>query len=155
MWGPNTEGETEAFVFACARTWDDPDGARRVWAAEHPASGVVGIGELKVHDAIHRQGEISYAVHIDLWRRGIGERIARGLLEQAFVARQLHRVVATCDPRNVASARVLQKVGMTYEGRMRHTLLLRDGWRDSDVYSMLETDDEAAVCAVATEVRHP
>jgi RimJ/RimL family protein N-acetyltransferase len=61
--------------------------------------------------------------------------------------------MATCDPRNVASARVLEKVGMTYEGRMRHTLLLRDGWRDSDVYSILETD--AAAQFEGTEVWHP
>ena len=38
--------------------------------------------------------------------------------------------------RNVAS--VLRKLGMEHEGRLRHTLLLRDGWRDSDVYSILE-----------------
>ena len=50
----------------------------------------------------------------------------------------MHRVFATCDPRNTASAGVLRKVGMAREGRLRHTLLIRDGWRDSDVYSVLE-----------------
>jgi RimJ/RimL family protein N-acetyltransferase len=50
----------------------------------------------------------------------------------------LHRIFATCDPRNVASRRVLTKIGMTHEGRMRETLLIRDGWRDSDVYAILK-----------------
>lgn len=143
VWGPNTEAETQAFVQACAQSWQDPSGVRRVWAAEAADAGVVGIGELKVDDHRHRQGEISYAVHIDFWRCGIGEMIGRGLLAEAFAVRHLHRVTGTCDPRNVASARILQKIGMTYEGRMRDTLLLRDGWRDSDVYSVLETDDAA------------
>ena len=52
----------------------------------------------------------------------------------------MHRIYATCDPRNVASSRVLGKLGMTREGRLRHTSLIRDGWRDSDVFSIL--DDE-------------
>src|SRR5664279_5226988 len=33
----------------------------------------------------------------------------------------MHRIAGTRDPRNGASARVLQKIGMSYEGRMRHT----------------------------------
>lgn len=151
VWGPNTEAETEEFVSGCARTWDDPTGQRRVWVAHHADLGVVGIGELKVHDPVHRQGEISYAAHVDFWRRGIGEMIGRGLLEQAFAGRHLHRVLATCDPRNIASGRVVQKIGMTYEGRMRHTLMLRDGWRDSDVYSILETDDAAVAYATGPQ----
>jgi RimJ/RimL family protein N-acetyltransferase len=54
--------------------------------------------------------------------------------------RRSHRVFATCDPRNVASAAVLRNLGLEHDGRLRHTLLLRDGWRDSDVYSILEPE---------------
>jgi RimJ/RimL family protein N-acetyltransferase len=53
---------------------------------------------------------------------------------------RLHRVHATCDPRNLGSARVLTKLGMTFEGRLRHTQLIRDGWRDSLVFSVLEDE---------------
>lgn len=52
----------------------------------------------------------------------------------------LQRIYATCDPRNLASARILGKLGMTWEGRHRHTALIRDGWRDSDVFSILEDE---------------
>jgi ribosomal-protein-alanine N-acetyltransferase len=45
------------------------------------------------------------------------------------------------EPAGVGEIRVhneiLKKVGMTYEGRMRHTLLLRDGWRDTELFSIL------------------
>ncbi|MFF4050393.1 GNAT family N-acetyltransferase [Streptomyces chartreusis] len=52
----------------------------------------------------------------------------------------LHRIFATCDPRNLGSARVLTKLGMTYEGRLRHTAWIRDGWRDSLTFSILEEE---------------
>lgn len=38
---------------------------------------------------------------------------------------------------HVASARVLQRIGMVHEGRLREDKRLRDGWRDSDVHAVL------------------
>jgi RimJ/RimL family protein N-acetyltransferase len=76
-------------------------------------------------------------VHVKHWGRGLGAAIAFSLLTTAFDSMDLHRVMATCDPRNLASAAVLRKVGMTVEGRLRHTMKIRDGWRDSSVFSML------------------
>jgi len=31
-------------------------------------------------------------------------------------------------------------LGMTYEGKLRHTMLIRDGWRDSELFSILEDE---------------
>jgi ribosomal-protein-alanine N-acetyltransferase len=93
----------------------------------------VGLGELKILCRRWRQGEVAYAVHVNHWGKGLGTAIALSLLTIAFDSMDLHRVVATCDPRNLASAAVLQKVGMTFEGRLRHTMEIRDGWRDSSV----------------------
>ena len=47
---------------------------------------------------------------------------------------------ATCDPRNAASAAVLQRIGMTYEGTLRRTVLIREGWRDSKMHSLIRPD---------------
>lgn len=40
----------------------------------------MGLGELAVTSAKHRQGEVGYAVHLDWWGKGYGEAIARALL---------------------------------------------------------------------------
>lgn len=100
----------------------------------------VGLGELRISSREWRQGEIGYVVHVDHWGRGVGTAIARALLGVAFESLNLHRVMATCDPRNLASAAVLQKVGMTFEGQLRHTMQIRDGWRDSSVFSVLANE---------------
>ncbi len=62
------------------------------------------------------------------------------MLGFGFRTLRLHRIYATCDPRNIGSAKVLEKVGMQKEGRMRENLKLKDGWRDSLLYSVLEQD---------------
>jgi len=49
----------------------------------------------------------------------------------------LHRITATCDPENVGSARVLEKIGMVREGHLRDYFLIRGAWRDRLLYAAL------------------
>lgn len=141
-WGPNTLPETEAFVVAAVDAWTDESAARRVWVAIDPGLGVVGIGELKRRT--NSCLEIAYAVHVDLWGRGLGTEIALLLLDVAFADTTTERVHATCDPRNLGSAAILAHIGMTMEGTLRHTMLLRDGWRDSRMFSLLSSEWQAS-----------
>ena len=137
-WGPNTREQTWAFVAAAARTWDEPDGSRLVWAAELAGVGVVGIGETK--RKTFSCVEIAYAVHVELWGRGLGTGLARLLLDTAFADPAAERVQATCDPRNLASAAILRRAGFSFEGTLRHTAQLREGWRDSAMHSILRRE---------------
>jgi RimJ/RimL family protein N-acetyltransferase len=87
-----------------------------------------------------RLAEIAYAVHVDYWGRGLGTAIARLLLPIAFADPEVERVQGTCDPRNLASSAVLRRAGLVLEGTLRHTVLLRDGWRDSPMHSILRDE---------------
>ncbi|WP_051965728.1 GNAT family N-acetyltransferase [Kitasatospora mediocidica] len=138
-WGPNTEAETRAHVAAAVQAWSEEPQQRFAYLARI-GDEAVGFGELHIRNRTHRQGEISYLVHPRLWGRGVATAIGHELLARGFGDLGLHRIHATCDPRNPASARVLGKLGMTWEGRHREALLIRDGWRDSEVFSIL--DDE-------------
>jgi ribosomal-protein-alanine N-acetyltransferase len=139
-WGPNTEAETQSYVREAARHWHELPQTSFPHAVL--AGGeVVGIADLHLRGS--GQGEIGYGIHPRRWGSGLATAAARLLLGVAFGEHGLHRVYATCDPRNTASGRVLVKIGMTYEGRMRETVLIRDGWRDSDLYAILEPEFSA------------
>jgi ribosomal-protein-alanine N-acetyltransferase len=140
-WGPNTPDETRAFVGAAVEDGRRIPRVRYAFAVTLPdGPRVIGIGELRVRDEKTRLGDIGYVVHPDFWRRGIGTELGRALVTFGFTALKLHRIAATCDPRNLASGRILQRIGMTYEGRLRRDRLIRDGWRDSDLYAILEDE---------------
>ncbi|NNN34200.1 GNAT family N-acetyltransferase [Streptomyces sp. S3(2020)] len=138
-WGPNTAEQTRDFAQGAVAARSQSPRTRFVYAACLDGE-LVGIGELKVRSLTHRQGEISYLVHPRVWGRGVGTAIGAELLDRGFTLTGLHRIYATCDPRNVASARVLGRLGMTHEGRHRHTTRIRDGWRDSEVFSILDQE---------------
>ncbi|GAA4616299.1 GNAT family protein [Actinoallomurus liliacearum] len=144
LWGPNTEEQTRAFVAAAGEAWSQVPQKRFAYVARI-GGDAVGMGELRVRSFEQRRGEIGYVVHPRAWGRGVGTAIGRELLSHGFERLGLHRIFATCDPRNVASARVLAKLGMTWEGRHRHTVLIRDGWRDSEVFGILEDEWRAGM----------
>jgi RimJ/RimL family protein N-acetyltransferase len=133
-WGPNTLPQTEAFVGAAVADWTD-GAATKLWSAVLPGAGVVGNGGLRRVTASCQ--EISYIVHPDWWGGGLATEIARLLAAFAFAELGAERVQATCHPDNLASAAVLARIGMQYEGTLRHTMLIRDGWRDSRMHSVL------------------
>ncbi|MBN3928257.1 GNAT family N-acetyltransferase [Streptomyces verrucosisporus] len=138
-WGPNTEEQTRAFVRTAVDAWSEWPQRRFPYVARL-GDTVVGMGELHIRGRARRQGEITYIVHPRVWGRGVGTEIGCALLSLGFDRLGLHRIHATCDPRNLGSSRVLTKLGMTCEGHHRHTTRNRDGRRDSLVFSLLEEE---------------
>jgi [ribosomal protein S5]-alanine N-acetyltransferase len=139
-WGPNTEAETEAFVAAAIASAAVQPRTRYAWVATHPETGVLGVGEVNIRQVVWKRGEISYAVHQDHWGQGVASEIGRILLQFGFEHLELERIEATCDPRNSASAAVLKRIGMTHEGILRRTVLIRTGWRDSKIHSLIRPE---------------
>jgi hypothetical protein len=56
----------------------------------------------------------------------------------------LHRIKAGCAVENIASIKVLEKVGMIREGRGRQLLPLKSSWSDNFQYAILETDSRSS-----------
>lgn len=81
---------------------------------ERATGTVVGFAGL-VHPGGQVEAELKYALRRDAWGRGLGTEAARGVLAWGATAFDLPRVVATVHPGNVASRRVLAKVGMREE----------------------------------------
>jgi len=137
-WGPNGPEQSRAFVEQVAIAVQVvPRTEYQLAITLRDGGQLMGTGALWLRNPDHGQGEIGYFLHRVHWGRGYATEAALLLLGFGFGDLALHRIAATCDPRNTASARVLEKVGMTYEGRLRETMRLRDGWRDSAVYSIL------------------
>lgn len=138
-WGPNTEKDSQNFVSQAIEDAKDEPRTRFAFAIVYEGI-MIGNGECNIRSFTNRIGEISYIVHPDYWGKGIATAVANRLIAFGLEELKLHRIYATCDPRNIGSSRVLEKVGMKKEGRMRENLLIKDGWRDSLLYSILEQE---------------
>jgi ribosomal-protein-alanine N-acetyltransferase len=108
--------------------------------AIEPVEGgpIIGMVHLRVTSLHHRSGELGFGVGRRSWGAGIALEAARLVLRFGFEELRLHRITAGHHPDNAQSRRVIEKLGMTREGRLRENLIAHGQWRDSIVYSMLE-----------------
>lgn len=99
------------------------------------------IGDLGLNLAENlMQAELGFTLSPVYQGQGYATEGVRGLLDQLFVERNLHRVSAECDARNTASARLLERVGFTQEGlRLSHSWV-KGEWTDDLLFGLLRTD---------------
>jgi RimJ/RimL family protein N-acetyltransferase len=102
---------------------------------------LIGMARISIREPEHRGGDIGYGLRRDRWGEGIATEAATLLVDFGFTELGLHRIFAYHHPENLASGRVLMKIGMQREGQLRENQLRHDGtWRDSVVYAVLEQD---------------
>ncbi len=86
------------------------------------------------------QGDMGYELAPGIWGRGYATEAARAILAFGFEQLKLHRIWATCIADNVASAHVLEKIGMRLEGRLRDNEHFKGRYWDSLIYGILESE---------------
>jgi RimJ/RimL family protein N-acetyltransferase len=101
------------------------------------------IGDLAIHTAWEgRSVEIGYTLHPDHWGRGYAVEAADALAAHAFEALGAARVFAMLHPDNRASAQVLERIGMLFEGHTRNSYWVGDEVSDDWIYGMTRDDWE-------------
>ena len=97
------------------------------------------IGSISLYE-FHRRGmrhqcELGYCLSKHYWNKGLMTEAASRVLEFAFKEIGVDSVIAKHDVRNVASGRVMQKLGMTHDKLVTRAVLNGKGeWVDCDTY---------------------
>jgi len=84
--------------------------------------GDVGAGRLP---------DFGFIIHPDYWGRGLATEASAGFIAHVFGNMAATELRADVDPRNIASLRVLTRLGFTETGRAERTFLLGEEWCDS------------------------
>lgn len=83
---------------------------------------------------------ISYFIDPDLWGKGYATESAAAVLDLAFGQLHMHRITGRCMSINPASRRVMEKLGMRYEGTGRDELCKDGVYYDVDHLSILQDE---------------
>jgi ribosomal-protein-alanine N-acetyltransferase len=137
-WGPNTSEVTKAVVerwIEQQKQW--PRRSVELAIEVKGEKKVIGGIRLEVKDERNRTADFGYALNRQYWNRGYASEATKALLHAAFGRLNIHRVWATCDARNHASYRVMEKLGMRREACFAKDVLQRGEWRDSYLYAVL------------------
>ena len=84
--------------------------------------------------------EIGYVLNPDYWGRGIAAEAVRRVMRFGFDELSLHRIEAKYMIDNIQSRRVMEKVGMTYEGVNRDSMFVRGNYVSVGVCAILSSE---------------
>jgi len=88
----------------------------------------------------HARAEFGYVLSHEHWGRGLMPEAVRRVIQFCFERMELNRVEARCIAENTASARVMEKAGMSYEGTLREREYIKGAYRDMKLYSILRSE---------------
>lgn len=133
-----------------------PDGAAAQWIGRHAEAAAEGKAYtwaiIRAEDATllgaitlgveqrHARGVLGYWLGVPYWTHGYTTEATRRVLAFGLTELGLHRIEALCFPRNRASARVMEKAGLHYEGLLRGYVRKGATFEDVLVYAVLEED---------------
>ena len=135
---PYTRADAQAWIAQCAEQ-EKPTHL----AIEVGDGPVGGVGFDVLGDVRRLTAEVGYWLGEPFWGRGLATIAARALTDYAFENFALERLQATVFAWNPASARVMEKAGYTFEGRMRRQIVKDGRIGDGLVYSRLRSEHEA------------
>ncbi|MFZ1685573.1 MAG: GNAT family N-acetyltransferase [Candidatus Zixiibacteriota bacterium] len=99
--------------------------------------GAIGVMSI---DWTNRKTEFGYWLAREYWGKGVMTEATRLFVKYAFETLKLERLYAHVFSPNIASQRVVEKIGFRLEGIIRRANLHRGRWLDSHLYSMLRSE---------------
>ena len=123
------------FVFELYRSGNGMD-----WGiVEKESNKLVGTCGLYIAP-IHKRGTLGYTLAKDYWGQGLMTEAATMAIAFGFHVMQLRRIEAICNVDNVASARVLEKIGMQFEGIVHNYVFYKEQSWDMKMYAIARSD---------------
>ena len=143
-WVERQEGDVKAFVNEFIAWQSEKPRYRHQFAVTMADNGrLIGSCGIRKEMPDESGGELGYELDPGCWENGYATEAAAEMLKFAFQHLQLHRVGSFFIAENVASLRVLEKLGFRREGALRETVWMNGRWWDTLVYSILDYEWEA------------
>jgi len=149
--GPWTSiAQAEAMIAEAHQGYQD-GGILRYAIALADTGRLIGICNLRGFFEQNRRCELGYALGRAHWGGGYAGEALEALLGHAFGTLGLNRIEADIDPRNAASARLLERLGFRKEGTMPERWIVQGELTDTAFYGLLKRywDERAASLAAA------
>ncbi|MFH1399698.1 MAG: GNAT family protein [Candidatus Woesearchaeota archaeon] len=101
---------------------------------------IIGMMSLMDIDYKNKSAEVGYWIGTPYWRQGFTREALCLLLKFGFAKLKLKRIWARVMDSNIASSRLLESVGFSYEGRARKAVYKNKTWLDQLRYSILNEE---------------
>ncbi|WP_261134385.1 GNAT family N-acetyltransferase [Bacillus sp. Marseille-Q3570] len=129
----SSSSDTIEFINSFLPQYDAP------WGIELKENGkCIGTVHFVWWQPEHKAAEIGYVLSKEYWGRGLITEAARAVITFGFESMDLVRIQARCFLENKGSERVMEKLGMSFEGISRKGMYVKGEHKDLKVYSIIK-----------------
>lgn len=116
----------------------EAEGDKIILGVELQQSGAL-IGEVSLiwRSVDARQGELGWIFDPEYHGQGYATEAANAMLDLGFGPGDMHRISARCDVRNLASWRLMDRLGMRREAHFREHGIFKSAWDEEFIYAIL------------------
>ncbi len=136
---PYEDGIAEEWIGTHQKDYEE--GTQVVFAIvsreENELTGAIGLSSIKQE---FENAEMGYWIGVEFWNKGYCTEAARAVLKYGFEELELNRIHAHHFGSNPVSGKIMQKLGMTYEGTMRQHIKKWNKFEDAVFYGILRSE---------------
>lgn len=135
-----TIDETKAMIQQWMNSYQDD--STYYWGMYQKDGEMIGSIGITITSEYDLKGGLGYKIGSRWWNQGYSSEAARAVIDYMFRNTDIERIDAFSAVNNPASRKVMEKVGMRYEGLLRHYYKTRDGFHDCTLYGIIREEWE-------------
>ena len=114
------------------------DGTGGSWKIVDKATGEkIGVVAYYFHKPEHKKAEVGFWILPQYWNKGVATETLKAMIEYCQQQKHIHRLEAFVEEGNIASSKVLEKVGFGYEGMMRECEIKNRKFVSLHIYGLI------------------
>jgi RimJ/RimL family protein N-acetyltransferase len=139
-WVPESPEEVEQFISRNTSTFNQPESWYQVLITDRETAAVIGDMGIHFFGRENQQVELGITLNKNHQGKGYAAEALEGLIRYLFNDLQKHRIMASVDPDNRASVRLMERVGLRKEGHFIKSLFWKNKWVDDLIYAILREE---------------
>jgi len=139
-WIPKTLEDVEQFIERNNKEINQPESWYQVLITEKDTKAVIGDIGIHFFGAENLQTELGITLNKDFQGRGYASEALKGVINFLFSDLKKHRIMASVDPENIDSLKLMERIGFRKEGHFVKSLFWKNNWTDDVIYALLREE---------------
>lgn len=139
-WIPETLKDVEQFIERNNKEFNQPESWYQFLITEKDTKAVIGDIGIHFFGSENLQVELGITLNKDFQGRGYASEALKGVINFLFSDLKKHRIMASIDPENIDSLKLMERIGFRKEGHFVKSLFWKNNWTDDVIYALLREE---------------
>ncbi|WP_415327298.1 GNAT family N-acetyltransferase [Chryseobacterium sp. MMS23-Vi53] len=139
-WIPETLEDVESFIQRNNKEFNQPESWYQILITDKETKAVIGDIGIHFFGNENLQVELGITLNKFFYGKGYASEALTGVIDYLFNDLNKHRVMASIDPDNVDSMKLMERIGLRKEAHFVKSLFWKNNWVDDVIYAVLKEE---------------